>query len=75
MQIQQLEIKKMVYLFLINYGRARPQDTAHAIQSFLVVRDVPPSPRLSRFQSFPQSQLWKNARLLALVPTGVGAVD
>lgn len=28
----------VVYLFLINYGRAKPDDTQHAIQSFLVVR-------------------------------------
>ncbi|CAK9786920.1 vesicle-mediated transport-related protein [Cutaneotrichosporon oleaginosum] len=35
MQIQVLEIKKMVYLYLVNYGRSRPEDVAHAIGGFL----------------------------------------
>ncbi|KAK1924965.1 vesicle-mediated transport-related protein [Papiliotrema laurentii] len=35
MQIQVLEIKKMVYLYLVNYGRARPEEVAGAISSFL----------------------------------------
>ncbi|CED84504.1 vesicle-mediated transport-related protein [Phaffia rhodozyma] len=35
MPIQVLEIKKMVYLFLINYGRFKPDDTSAAIPCFL----------------------------------------
>ncbi|GMK59390.1 hypothetical protein CspeluHIS016_0704050 [Cutaneotrichosporon spelunceum] len=35
MQIQVLEIKKMVYLYLVNYGRSRPEEVAHAIGGFL----------------------------------------
>ncbi|RSH79260.1 uncharacterized protein EHS24_001300 [Apiotrichum porosum] len=35
MQIQVLEIKKMVYLYLVNYGRSRPEDVAHALGGFL----------------------------------------
>ncbi|KAH7096112.1 Adaptor protein complex beta subunit [Auriculariales sp. MPI-PUGE-AT-0066] len=30
-----LEIKKMVYLFLVSYGRARPQQTEYVIPSFI----------------------------------------
>lgn len=35
MGIQVLEIKKMVYLYLINYGRAKPDVVEHAIPGFL----------------------------------------
>ncbi|ODN83344.1 hypothetical protein L202_01504 [Cryptococcus amylolentus CBS 6039] len=35
MGIQVLEIKKMVYLYLINYGRIRPEELNGAISSFL----------------------------------------
>ncbi|PWN28224.1 putative beta-adaptin [Jaminaea rosea] len=35
MGIQVLEIKKMVYLYLINYGRAKPELVEHAIPGFL----------------------------------------
>ncbi|KAI9295441.1 putative beta-adaptin [Neoconidiobolus thromboides FSU 785] len=38
MQINVLEIKKMVYLYLINYSRAKPEQTKTAIAYFL--RDV-----------------------------------
>ena len=40
--IQVLEIKKMVYLYLINYGRAKPEMMAHAMEGLLSV-----SPALS----------------------------
>ncbi|WVW82912.1 hypothetical protein I302_104926 [Kwoniella bestiolae CBS 10118] len=35
MQIQVLEIKKMVYLYLVNYGRLRPEEITSAIGGFL----------------------------------------
>ncbi|XAO22694.1 hypothetical protein I312_101467 [Cryptococcus bacillisporus CA1280] len=35
MAIQVLEIKKMVYLYLVNYGRVRPEELKGAIPSFL----------------------------------------
>ncbi|WVQ78541.1 hypothetical protein IAT38_000627 [Cryptococcus sp. DSM 104549] len=35
MQIQVLEIKKMVYLYLVNYGRIRPDEINGAISGFL----------------------------------------
>ncbi|WVQ98872.1 hypothetical protein IAU59_006003 [Kwoniella sp. CBS 9459] len=35
MQIQVLEIKKMVYLYLVNYGRLRPEEVTSAIGGFL----------------------------------------
>lgn len=35
MMIQVLEIKKMVYLYLVNYGRSRPDEVAYAITGFL----------------------------------------
>ncbi|OXG85910.1 adaptor protein complex AP-1 [Cryptococcus neoformans var. grubii Br795] len=35
MAIQVLEIKKMVYLYLVNYGRIRPEELKGAIPSFL----------------------------------------
>jgi hypothetical protein len=38
----------VVYLFLINYGRAKPDDTQHAIQSFLVVSSLCHTPWRSR---------------------------
>ncbi|KAI9637892.1 vesicle-mediated transport-related protein [Dioszegia hungarica] len=33
--IQVLEIKKMVYLYLVNYGRSRPEEVTGAISGFL----------------------------------------
>ncbi|ORY28285.1 vesicle-mediated transport-related protein [Naematelia encephala] len=35
MAIQVLEIKKMVYLYLVNYGRARPEEVTGALSGFL----------------------------------------
>ncbi|KAK4686665.1 hypothetical protein P7C73_g3451, partial [Tremellales sp. Uapishka_1] len=35
MPIQVLEIKKMVYLYLVNYGRSRPEEVNGAISGFL----------------------------------------
>ncbi|WVO14027.1 hypothetical protein L204_101652 [Cryptococcus depauperatus] len=35
MGVQVLEIKKMVYLYLVNYGRLRPDDLKSAISGFL----------------------------------------
>ncbi|KAK8869651.1 hypothetical protein IAR55_000219 [Kwoniella newhampshirensis] len=35
MQIQVLDIKKMVYLYLVNYGRLRPEEVNGAIGGFL----------------------------------------
>lgn len=48
MQIQVLEIKKsewdaegklmeVVYLYLVNYGRSRPEEVGHAVGGFLSV--------------------------------------
>jgi vesicle coat complex subunit len=38
MQINDLEIKKMVYLYLINYAKAKPDIVLMAVNSFLRVR-------------------------------------
>ena len=38
MQIPDLEIKKMVYLFLVNYAKSRPDLVLMAVNSFLKVR-------------------------------------
>ncbi|QRV86015.1 adaptor protein complex AP-1 protein [Ceratobasidium sp. AG-Ba] len=35
MTIQVLEIKKMVYLYLVSYGKAKPDDINYAVQHFL----------------------------------------
>ncbi|KAG8904959.1 hypothetical protein FRB99_000961 [Tulasnella sp. 403] len=35
MPIQVLEIKKMVYLYLINYGRGKPEEISYAVANFL----------------------------------------
>lgn len=38
MQIGDLEIKKMVYLYLVNYAKAKPDLVLMAVNSFLKVR-------------------------------------
>ena len=38
MNIPQLEIKKMVYLYLINYARSKPDMALLAVNSFVRVR-------------------------------------
>lgn len=38
LSIQVLEIKKMVYLFLINYARVKPEMVKHALPGLLSVR-------------------------------------
>lgn len=40
--VEALDIKKMVYLFLVNYGRSRPDMLKPALQGLL---DVNPPPR------------------------------
>ena len=42
--IQVLEIKKMVYLFLINYARVKPDMMKHAMDGLLSVRHLPSPP-------------------------------
>jgi AP-2 complex subunit beta-1 len=37
LSIQVLEIKKMVYLYLINYARAKPEMVKHALPGLLAV--------------------------------------
>lgn len=37
LSIQILEIKKMVYLYLINYARVKPEMVVHAMDGFLSV--------------------------------------
>ena len=37
LSIQVLEIKKMVYLYLINYARVKPEMVTHAMDGFLSV--------------------------------------
>lgn len=37
LSIQVLEIKKMVYLYLINYARVKPEMVVHAMGGFLSV--------------------------------------
>lgn len=37
LSIQILEIKKMVYLYLINYARVKPEMVGHAMDGFLSV--------------------------------------
>ena len=39
LSIPVLEIKKMVYLYLINYARAKPEMVQHALPGLLEVRD------------------------------------
>ena len=41
LSIQVLEIKKMVYLYLINYGRIKPEMLKHAIPGLLSVSNTP----------------------------------
>lgn len=41
LSIEVLEIKKMVYLFLVNYARARPEMVKHALPGLLSVRHRP----------------------------------
>ena len=38
LSIQVLEIKKMVYLYLINYARVKPEMVTHALPGLLEVR-------------------------------------
>lgn len=40
MTIQVLEIKKMVYLYLVNYGRSRPEEVAGALNGFISVSRI-----------------------------------
>jgi AP-1 complex subunit beta-1 len=37
MQISDLEIKKMVYLYLVNYAKAKPELVLMAVNSFIRV--------------------------------------
>lgn len=39
--IQVLEIKKMVYLYLINYARTKPEMVKHAMKGLLEVSRAP----------------------------------
>ena len=41
LSIEVLEIKKMVYLFLINYSRSRPDMVEHALPNLLSVSSRP----------------------------------
>lgn len=38
LSIQVLEIKKMVYLYLVNYARVKPEMVKHALPGLLSVR-------------------------------------
>lgn len=40
LSIQVLEIKKMVYLYLINYARVKPEMVTHAMDGFLSVSHI-----------------------------------
>lgn len=41
LSIQVLEIKKMVYLYLINYARSKPEMVKHAMHGLLEVSEGP----------------------------------
>lgn len=41
LSIQILEIKKMVYLYLVNYARVKPEMVKHALPGLLSVRSIP----------------------------------
>lgn len=47
LSIQVLEIKKMVYLYLINYARVKPEMVVHAMSGFLSVSPGRAAPRPS----------------------------
>lgn len=40
LSIQILEIKKMVYLYLVNYARVKPEMVKHALPGLLSVRGL-----------------------------------
>jgi len=47
LSIQVLEIKKMVYLYLVNYARVKPEMVKHALPGLLSVNFCFPSHFLS----------------------------
>lgn len=50
MQVPVLEIKKMVYLYIINYARTKPDMAVMAISMFIKVNYSKMAPRIPLYQ-------------------------
>lgn len=54
MQTDNLELKKLVYLYLMNYAKSQPDMAIMAVNSFVKVRLLDQSDQISVFMKFHQ---------------------